>query len=83
MEHDASAMLVNRTVEAGSFVDALLQETEKEIERATEEFSMPLPGQGAKADVLFNAIGVFASKGIADTTVQDLLDAANISRRTF
>ena len=66
-----------------SFVEALLQETEKEIDRATAQFSFPVPGQGAKSDVLFNSIGVFAQKGIAETTVQDLLDAANISRRTF
>ncbi len=66
-----------------TFVEALLQETEKEIDRATTQFSFPIPGQGAKSDVLFNSIGVFAHKGITETTVQDLLDAANISRRTF
>ncbi len=66
-----------------AFVEALVKETERELDRVTEKFSFPLPGQGAKADVLFNAVGVFACKGIADTTVQDLLDAANISRRTF
>lgn len=76
---DAGAM----TNTTNSFVEALLQETEKEIGRATAQFSFPIPGQGAKSDVLFNAIGVFAQKGIAETTVQDLLDAANISRRTF
>ncbi|MCG8311834.1 MAG: TetR/AcrR family transcriptional regulator [Pseudomonadales bacterium] len=66
-----------------TFVEALLQETEKELDRASTQFSFPIPGQGAKSDVLFNSIGVFAQKGIAETTVQDLLDAANISRRTF
>ncbi|MDX1696023.1 MAG: TetR/AcrR family transcriptional regulator [Ketobacteraceae bacterium] len=66
-----------------TFVEALLQETEKELDRATTQFSFPVPGQGAKSDVLFNSIGVFAHKGITETTVQDLLDAANISRRTF
>ncbi len=68
---------------ANHFVEALLHETEREIGRATVQFNFPIPGQGAKSDVLFNSIGVFASKGIVDTTVQDLLDAANISRRTF
>lgn len=82
MEQEASLAAAGIT-NMGNFVDALMQETEKEIERASTQFSMPLPGQGAKADVLFNAIGVFARKGITDTTVQDLLDAANISRRTF
>lgn len=66
-----------------TFVEALLHETEKEIGRATVQFNFPVPGQGAKSDVLFNSIGVFAQKGITETTVQDLLDAANISRRTF
>lgn len=68
---------------ANTFVEALLHETEREIGRATVQFNFPIPGQGAKSDVLFNSIGVFAHKGIAETTVQDLLDAANISRRTF
>jgi AcrR family transcriptional regulator len=66
-----------------SFVDILLKATQKELGEAKTQFNFPVPGQGAKADVLFNSIGVFTSKGIEDTTVQDLLDAANISRRTF
>jgi AcrR family transcriptional regulator len=37
----------------------------------------------AKSDVLVNALAVFVQKGIVGTTVQDLLDAAKISRRTF
>src|SRR5690606_1371186 len=53
------------------------------LDVANTQFNFPVPGQGAKSDVLFNSIGVFTSKGIEDTTVQDLLDAANISRRTF
>lgn len=65
------------------FIAALLKETERELGDATAELNFPLPGQGAKSDVLFNAIGVFARKGITETTVQDLLEAANISRRTF
>ncbi|AUM11929.1 TetR/AcrR family transcriptional regulator [Ketobacter alkanivorans] len=66
-----------------SLVDVLLKATQRELGQAKEQFNFPVPGQGAKADVLFNSIGVFTSKGIEDTTVQDLLDAANISRRTF
>lgn len=65
------------------FIAALLKETERELDDATAKLNFPLPGQGAKSDVLFNAIGVFARKGITETTVQDLLEAANISRRTF
>lgn len=79
----SESSLGSTTETTNTFVEALLHETEKEIDKATTQFSFPLPGQGAKADVLFNAIGVFASKGITDTTVQDLLEAANISRRTF
>ncbi|MFZ5724216.1 MAG: TetR/AcrR family transcriptional regulator [Pseudomonadota bacterium] len=37
----------------------------------------------AKLEVLVNALLVFIDKGITDTTVQDLLDASGISRRTF
>lgn len=65
------------------FVDLLMEATEKELGLATRQLNFPVPGQGAKSDVLFNAIGVFTSRGIEDTTVQDLLDAANVSRRTF
>jgi len=65
------------------FVDILLKATEQELNQANSQFNFPVPGQGAKSDVLFNAIGVFTSKGIEETTVQDLLDAANVSRRTF
>ncbi|MGB3619895.1 TetR/AcrR family transcriptional regulator [Ketobacter sp. MCCC 1A13808] len=66
-----------------SFVDVLIKATQKELGDAKSQFNFPMPGEGAKADVLFNSIEVFTSKGIEDTTVQDLLDAANISRRTF
>ncbi len=37
----------------------------------------------AKLEVIVNALLVFIDKGIPDATVQDLLDAAQISRRTF
>ncbi|CBL45726.1 Transcriptional regulator [gamma proteobacterium HdN1] len=65
-----------------AFVSALLKETERELD-GSEPSAFPVPGQSAKANVLFYSIGVFARKGIADTTVQDLLEAANVSRRTF
>lgn len=73
----------NQASQAQIFVDLLMKTTETELGTVTTEFRFPVPGQGAKADVLFNAIGVFTSKGVEDTTVQDLLDAANVSRRTF
>lgn len=37
----------------------------------------------ARAEILIHAIPVFAQRGVHRTTVQHLLDAANISRRTF
>ncbi len=70
-------------VEESSPVEQLLKATQKELGQAKNELNFVYPGQGAKSDVLFNSIGVFTSKGIEATTVQDLLDAANISRRTF
>lgn len=66
-----------------AFITALLRETEREIDETVDKFNVPTPGQNAKANVLFYSIGVFAKKGIAETTVQDLLEAANVSRRTF
>ncbi|HVK99764.1 MAG TPA: TetR/AcrR family transcriptional regulator [Dongiaceae bacterium] len=77
MEHDQPQSQDN------VFVELLQKATEQELDAAVRQINFPVPGQGAKADVLFNSIGVFTSKGIEDTTVQDLLDAANISRRTF
>ncbi len=40
-------------------------------------------GGNTKMEVLVNSMAVFAQKGVAETTVQNLLDAAKISRRTF
>jgi len=37
----------------------------------------------ARAEILIHSMGVFAQRGLHRTTVQHLLDAANISRRTF
>lgn len=43
----------------------------------------PLALKNARSVVLLNSMAVFTEKGITETTVQDLLDAAKISRRTF
>lgn len=40
-------------------------------------------GQNTKMEVLVNSMAVFAEKGVTETTVQNLLDAAKVSRRTF
>lgn len=77
MEHDT------QQTSDKPFVDVLLKATQKELGEAREQYNFSLPGQGAKAEVLINSIAVFTSKGIDDATVQDLLDAAGISRRTF
>lgn len=37
----------------------------------------------ARTEILIHSITVFSRRGLERTTVQDLLDAANISRRTF
>lgn len=37
----------------------------------------------ARAEILIHAIAVFSSRGLERTTVQHLLDAASVSRRTF
>lgn len=37
----------------------------------------------ARTEILIHSIAVFSRRGLERTTVQDLLDAANISRRTF
>jgi hypothetical protein len=37
----------------------------------------------SRADVLVSSVEVFLKRGIDDTTVQDLLDQADVSRRTF
>lgn len=43
----------------------------------------PLVGHLQRTNIQLAAIPVFVRKGIADTTVNDLLDAARVSRRTF
>lgn len=66
-----------------ALLSALLLENQKGAQNPLDGFQFPVPGQGARASILFYSIGVFAQKGIADTTVQDLLEAADVSRRTF
>ncbi|MDP3815892.1 TetR/AcrR family transcriptional regulator [Pseudomonas sp.] len=43
----------------------------------------PLIGHLQRTNIQLAAIPVFARKGLAETTVNDLLAAANVSRRTF
>lgn len=43
----------------------------------------PLIGHLQRTNIQLAAISVFARKGVAETTVNDLLAAANVSRRTF
>ena len=43
----------------------------------------PLVGHLQRTNIQLAAIPVFAGKGLADTTVNDLLAAAKVSRRTF
>ncbi len=43
----------------------------------------PLVGHLQRTHIQLAAIAVFARKGLAETTVNDLLAAANVSRRTF
>ncbi|MDP3846461.1 MAG: TetR/AcrR family transcriptional regulator [Pseudomonas sp.] len=43
----------------------------------------PLLGHLQRTNIQLAAIPMFASKGLAETTVNDLLTAANVSRRTF
>ncbi len=49
---------------------------------STQTLSIKKP-QFTKTQITIQAAPIFAQKGIADTSVQDLLDAAQISRRTF
>jgi AcrR family transcriptional regulator len=62
---------------------SMLGAAERALECAVGNFDLKLPKQSAKSEILFNAVGVFVRKGLVETTVQDLLDAAKISRRTF
>ncbi len=40
-------------------------------------------GNSARSEILFKSIVVFIEKGLNDATVQDILEEANVSRRTF
>lgn len=48
-----------------------------------ESMEGPLVGHLQRTNIQLAAIAVFANKGLAETTVNDLLAAANVSRRTF
>ncbi|OEC46752.1 TetR family transcriptional regulator [Pseudomonas sp. 1D4] len=53
------------------------------VARQQGEGGGPLVGHLLKTNIQLAAIPVFARKGIDDTTVNDLLEAARVSRRTF
>lgn len=54
------------------------------LELGTEADQGRKPGRSfARTEILLHAMSVFNQRGLEDTSVQDLLDAANISRRTF
>ena len=65
----------------GGLVDVTKKEIQAKPEGARSVFSLGC--KGAKSDVLSSAASVFTEKGVEETTVQDLLEAANVSRRTF
>jgi AcrR family transcriptional regulator len=48
-----------------------------------QEGEGPLVGHLQRTNIQLAAIPVFACKGLQETTVNDLLQAANVSRRTF
>lgn len=53
------------------------------LARQAEHTEGPLVGHLQRANIQLASIPVFVAKGLADTTVNDLLDAAQVSRRTF
>ena len=62
-------------------LDAIRQVVNQVLEAHAEEEG----GQRsqARAEILIHSMYVFAQRGLARTTVQHLLDAAKVSRRTF
>ena len=56
-----------------------------ELGSEESESSRKSPGgrSFAKTEILLHAMSVFNRQGLEETSVQDILDAANISRRTF
>lgn len=56
-----------------------------ELGSEESESSRKSPGgrSFAKTEILLHAMAVFNRQGLEETSVQDILDAANISRRTF
>lgn len=59
---------------------AVAQQRGAELDAGAEG---PLLGQLQRTNIQLAAIPVFSLKGLAETTVNDLLVAANVSRRTF
>jgi len=57
------------------------------LELGSEEEGAPRKGRAARSfartQILIHAMSMFNQQGLEDTSVQDLLEAANISRRTF
>lgn len=56
------------------------------LELGSEEGRRARKGAGrsfARTEILLHAMSVFNQQGLEETSVQDLLDAAHISRRTF
>jgi len=82
MEYSGNIFSESRLVSLGAASEEV-SSVAVEVNPVAEVLQIPLVGHNARADVLYHSIAVFTSKGVAATTVQDLLDAAKISRRTF
>jgi len=68
-------MMVNSIDDLGQMrevIDAVLEEQGDSASRSN-----------SRAEILTHAVSVFSVRGLERTTVQHLLDAANVSRRTF
>lgn len=85
MTHDTVQNVPKPSPEQLRALVALMLSSESAHSRSVPLHHAPesLARSPAKLDVLVNALIVFINKGIAAATVQDLLDAAGISRRTF
>tara|TARA_R110001606_G_scaffold360158_16_gene513115 strand:- start:69262 stop:69948 length:687 start_codon:yes stop_codon:yes gene_type:complete len=62
-------------------LDAIRQVVNQVLEAHAEEEGEQR--SQARAEILIHSVQVFALRGLARTSVQHLLDAANVSRRTF
>lgn len=47
------------------------------------DFSRVSKKKFTRTQIILHSIAIFSQKGVADTTVQDLLEASQVSRRTF